>query len=95
MIVQWSHTAIAHLVGIYDYISRDSSLYAQRTIDRLIRRVEQISLHPQSGRAVPEYQSQNIREIISSPYRIIYRMTENHLEALAFVHGRQALRLDE
>jgi len=52
--VQWTHTAIAHLLAIYDHIARDAPLYAQRTVDRLTRRSEQIAMFPHSGRMVPE-----------------------------------------
>ena len=95
MTVHWSHTAIAHLVSIHQYISRDSALYAQQTVDRLISRVEIISEYPRSGRRVPEYRSQDIREVIANPYRIIYQVRESYVEILAVVHIRQTLRLDE
>ena len=80
MRVQWTHTAIAHLLAIYEHIARDAPLYAQCTVDRLTRRSEQIAMFPQSGRMVPEYGAPDIRELIERPYRIIYRIREEAME---------------
>ena len=51
----WTHTAIEHLLAIYEHIAQDAPLYAQRMIDRLTKRSEQITAFPRSGRMVPEY----------------------------------------
>ena len=53
--VHWTHTAIEHLLAIYEHIAQDAPLYAQRMIDRLTKRSEQITAFPRSGRMVPEY----------------------------------------
>jgi len=71
MKVHRTDTAVQHLPAIYEYIGQDTPIYAQRVIDRLIRRSEQIASFPQSGRMVPEYKEENIREVIEKPYRII------------------------
>jgi toxin ParE1/3/4 len=89
--VQWTHTAIAHLLGIYEHIARDVPIYAQRIVDRLTRRSEQIATLPQSGRVVPEYGAPDIREAIERPCRIIYRIREEQIDVLAVVHSAQML----
>ena len=91
MRVHWTHTAVAHLLAIYEHIAQDSPLYAQRTIDRLTRRSEQIAVFPQSGRMVPEYEAPDLREVIERPYRIIYRIQAEQIDILAVVHGAQLL----
>lgn len=63
MRVRWTNTAVRHLLGIYEHIAQDSPVYAQRMIDRLTRRSEQIATFPLSGRMVPEYEAQYIREV--------------------------------
>jgi toxin ParE1/3/4 len=72
MNVHWTDNAENNLDAIYNYIAQRSSTYALRMIDRITRRSIQISDFPLSGRTVPEYESQQIREIIEGPYRIIY-----------------------
>ena len=91
MRVQWTHSAIAHLLAIYEHIARDAPIYAQRLVDRLTRRSEQIATFPQSGRVVPEYGAPDIREVIERPYRIIYRIREDQIDVLAVVHSAQVL----
>jgi addiction module RelE/StbE family toxin len=85
--VNWTIAAQKHLLDIYQYIAADSDLYAQRMMDRLTRRSEQIGQFPQSGRVVPEYELPDIREVIEGPYRIIYRILPKQVDILAVVHG--------
>ena len=94
MRVHWTDNAIAHLLDIYEYIARDSSIYAKRMVDRVTRRSEQIASFPMSGRKVPEYEADDIREIIEKPYRIIYRIKPYQIDVLAIVHRRQLLPED-
>jgi len=89
--VHWTDTAVAHLVAIYERIAQDAPVYAQRMIDRLTKRSEQIATFPESGRIVPEYEAPDIREVIESPYRIIYRIKVDQIDVLAVVHGAQLL----
>ena len=91
MSVHWTHTAIEHLLAIYDHIAQDAPLYAQRLVDRLIKRSEQIATFPRSGRMVPEYAAPDICEVIERPYRIIYRIKTDQIDILAVVHGAQLL----
>ena len=62
MKVFWTDTAVKHLSGIYAYIAQNSPQYARRMVDRLTRRSEQISKFPASGRIVPEFEAEQIRE---------------------------------
>jgi len=71
MKVRWTDKALDNLQNIHDYIARDSRFYALRMVDRLTSRSKQIAFMPFSGRKVPEYQTENIRELIEEPYRII------------------------
>jgi toxin ParE1/3/4 len=63
MKVLWTETAESHLDAIFSYISLDFPQYAKQMIDRITRRSQQISEFPLSGRKVPEYEIDNIREI--------------------------------
>lgn len=95
MKVYWTDTAKSHLYGISDYISRHSETYAKRVIDRLTRRSEQISNFPMSGRVVPEFRIDQIREVFESPYRIIYYIKADCIEVLAVIHGSQNALSDD
>jgi len=77
MRVNWTNNAVDHLVNIYEYIALNSPTYAKQMVDRITRRSEQIGGQPFSGRKVPEYEAENIRELIEKPYRIIYRVKQD------------------
>jgi len=47
------NTALGHPLSIYEYIGQNSPAYADRSIDRLTRRLEKIEAFPDSGRRVP------------------------------------------
>jgi len=89
MKVNWTETAERHLDAIYAYIAQNSPEYALKTVDRITRRSQQIATFPLSGRAVPEYEIEQIREVIEAPYRIIYYIHQNQIDVLAVLHGAQ------
>ena len=70
MKVHWTVTAEGHLDAIHDHIALDSPVYAM--VDHLTQKSRQIADFPLSGRRVPEYENDQIREVIEGPYRIIY-----------------------
>lgn len=93
MNVHWTETADGHLEAIHAYIARDSPEYAQHMVDRLTRRSQQIAGFPLSGRKVPEYEMDQIREVIEGAYRIIYHIMADQIDILAVLHGsRDILR---
>ena len=42
---------------------------------------------------VPEYEKNQIREVIDGPYRIIYYIKPDRIDVLAVIHGAQDIRL--
>ena len=91
MKVHWTHNAVEHLVKIYEYIALNSPTYAKRMVDKITRRSAQIAEHPQSGRKVPEYNANDIRELIERTYRIIYRIKPDQIDVLAVIHGARLM----
>lgn len=87
MNVHWTDTAQDHLAAIHAYIAKDSAEYAARMVDRLTRRTQQIAGFPLSGRRVPEFDMDPIREVIEGPYRIIYHIKPDQIDVLAVVHA--------
>ncbi|MFM8300427.1 MAG: type II toxin-antitoxin system RelE/ParE family toxin [Microcystis aeruginosa] len=87
MKVFWTETAVNHLSSIYKYISQNSPQYAQRLVERLTRRSEQIANFPFSGRLVPEFETEQIREVIEGSYRIIYYIKPEQIDVIAVLHA--------
>ncbi len=91
MKVVWTRNAIEHLASIYGYIAANSPGYARRMVDKITRRSMQIADMPFSGRKVPEYEAEDIRELIEYPYRVIYRIKAGQIDVLAVIHGARQL----
>jgi addiction module RelE/StbE family toxin len=90
--VVWTDLAIADLKSIHEYISRDSKFYADRFIDKLINRVDQLENYSLSGRVVPEFGKEDIRELIEGNYRIIFRVNANHIGIVRVHHSARLLK---
>jgi plasmid stabilization system protein ParE len=93
--VLWTKGADAQLEAIHNYVAQTSPEYARRIVDKLTRRTIQIAAFPFSGRIVPEYELNEIRELIEVPYRVIYLVKgENKgIEVLAVIHSaRESLK---
>src|SRR5437667_10850 len=71
--IRWTEPARDDLRAIHKYIARDSEIYAQRMVDRILRRVEMLETFPEIGGQVEELGRKDIRELIEGNYRIIYR----------------------
>jgi toxin ParE1/3/4 len=87
--VLWTKFAEAQLHAIHDYVAQTSPEYARRIVDNLTRRSIQIASFPFSGRMVPEYELNEVRELIEGPYRLIYLIHEDkdEIEVLAVIHS--------
>lgn len=87
----WTDLAIDDLKSIHDFISLDSRVYARRQVSKIIKRVEQLQLQPQSGRIVPEFSNENIRELIEGNYRLVYRIIEDKIFIVRIHHSARLL----
>jgi toxin ParE1/3/4 len=79
---------------IHNYVAQTSSDYAQRIVDQLTNRSKQIAKFPFSGRMVPEYEINEVRELIEGSYRIVYLIKdeEQMIEVLAVIHSSRERR---
>lgn len=74
--VRWTPQAADDLQAIYDFIARDSPHYAQLTVEDILAATDRLKQFPLMGRQVPERERDDLRELIKSPYRIVYRVGE-------------------
>ena len=84
--------AIEDLRSIHEYISRDSHRYAERFVEKIIERVDQLVAFPKSGRIVPEFNIETIRELIEGNYRIIYKISTNQISIVRVHHSARQLK---
>jgi len=92
MKIIWSPKATNALYEIGFYISKDSKIHAQKLLDELIIKSENIIHFPTAGRVVPEFDNDKIRElIIRDNYRLIYQIAETEILILLIRHVKQKL----
>jgi toxin ParE1/3/4 len=82
----WSNFALQDLEEIYTYTSKFSKAYACRLTDKIIERLDILESQPQMGRIVPEFNNQNLRELIEGNYRIIYQIEIGNIISIVRIH---------
>lgn len=91
MKISWSPLAVDRLESIYEYISRDNPTAAQKTVNRIFKKVESLLKNPERGRKVPEVNRDEIRELFEGEYRIIYRLEAKRINILTIRNFKQIL----
>ncbi len=94
MRVSWTDRAEARLDAICGYIAADAPRAAKALERRLVLRSRQIGKFPQSGRKVPDYDRDDVRELIEGSYRLIYLIKADHVDVLTVMHCAQLLPTD-
>ena len=85
----FSEPSIDDLEGIVGFIANDNREAAGKFGWKLIESVRHLAKFPRFGRVVPEQNDENIREIISKPYRIFYRVKDEMkiVEVIRYWHA--------
>ncbi len=89
--VVWSPRAIEDVDAIAAYIARDSPAYASAVVSKILDATRSLSTFPLSGRIVPEFDDEYIREKIVYSYRVIYRVEDDVVTIATVIHGKQIL----
>ena len=89
--IVWSPQALHDIESIRAYITEDSPRVAELVVGRIIRSVERLQAFPESGRKVPERNDAEIREVIESPYRIVYRVRTGTVEIVTVFRASRLL----
>ena len=90
--VAWAAVAQHDLKQIIDYIAIDSFGNASRILQKIKQKVSDIYFMPDRGRIVPELKEQGVhiyRELIISPWRVIYRISDTTIFVLSFIDSRR------
>jgi plasmid stabilization system protein ParE len=89
MTVVWSNRALRSLADIHRHISADSEQTANHVVDNILKRGDQLAAFPHLGRVVDRYRRPGIRELVESPYRILYRVRRQAVEVVDVFHSAQ------
>jgi len=90
--IVWTSQSLKDLKLIYDYIKTDSTFYANRFLNVLVSRTNQLVDFPESGRIVPEKADPSIRELIEGNYRIFYRLHRNTVTILRIHNASRKIK---
>jgi addiction module RelE/StbE family toxin len=92
--VVWSSRAVEDIRAIATHIAEDSVAYAKSVTQNIVASTRRLATFPMSGRVVPEFSQENIREVFAYNYRIIYRVEGETVTIAAVVHGKRPVELE-
>jgi len=84
--------ALHDLESIAEYIDADSPTYAGIVVKKIVSQTRMLAKFPRVGRKVPEFDDENVRELIVYSYRVVYRLQEDEVVIAAIVHGKRMLQ---
>lgn len=90
--VNWSRRALEDVEGIAERIAADSPAYSGIVVKKITNQAKMLAQFPRSGRKVPEFDDENVRELIVYSYRVIYRLSDDEVLIAAVIHGRRLLQ---
>ena len=86
-----AESAVQDLEAIREYYQEQGvPEVGDRFVKEIISSVEELVIHPDRGRMVPEFNSPQLRELIHPPFRIVYR---RYIEKISIVRVWRSERL--
>lgn len=92
--LEWSPRAVEDVESIAIYIAVDSPAYAKSVVKKIVEKTRGLGKFPFTGRVVPEFDDENLREQFAYSYRIIYRVEDEVITIVAVIHGKRLLELE-
>ena len=89
--VAWTEPAWDDLEAAAEYIARDSEFYAAALVQEAHEAAASLVDFAERGQTVPEFTDESIRELLVKPYRLVYKLTNEHVFIIAFIHGSRRL----
>lgn len=90
--VRWTPGAIGDLEEIDAYLRLRSREVAAKIVEKILRRAKSIAIFPRLGPMVHGHDDENLRELLESFYRVIYRIIDDeHIEIITIFHAARQL----
>src|SRR5262249_6954836 len=90
--VVWTEPALRRLRGILDYVAGQSPTNAATLGERILAAPNQLEMFPLIGAVVPEFERDDLRELLVHSFRILYIVRDDTCIIVAVIHGRQDLK---
>lgn len=89
MKILFTPTGRRQSLEVLAYIHRDNPSAAIDFRQKAEKSLSRLKKFPESGRAIPEFPELPFREVIVSPYRFFYKVTDDSVWIVAVWHGAQ------
>jgi plasmid stabilization system protein ParE len=94
--LSFSKLAIEDLKGIKEYyLEQGVPQIGQDFVAAIVEHIETLSAHPDIGRVVPEFNDDSIRELIHSPFRVVYLREIESIKIIRVWRSERLLKLSE
>ncbi len=92
--ITFTESAVSDLENILGYYREQGAPETgKKLVAEIIGQTERLSLYPKSGRIVPEFGMEQLREIIHPPFRIVYRHEKNKIRIVRIWRSERQLEL--
>ena len=91
-----ANSAYCDLEGIREYYEEEGVPHiGQQFITAITKHLETLLENPDIGRVVPEFGEDRIRELIHSPFRIVYLREKDSIHVIRVWRSERLLKLPE
>ena len=92
--ILFAESAVQDLEDIRDYyLEQQLPEVGDRFLEEIISLVEELPVHPDRGRIVPEFNRPQLRELIRPPFRIVYHRDKSRLRIVRVWRSERLMRL--
>lgn len=92
--ITFAESALKDLDAIRNwYTDHEVPAVGERLLREIISQVEGLADFPESGRIVPEFGIMNLREIVHSPFRIVYRHDKSRVRIVRVWRSEGLLKM--
>jgi addiction module RelE/StbE family toxin len=84
--IVWDYRALRELAEIDAYIAQDNPTAGTAMVQKIRQRVSVLSEFPESARSG---RVKGTRELIVSPYVVVYRIRDGMIEIASVMHGQR------
>ena len=93
--ISFALSAVEDLDGIHKwYFEQQAPETGARLLKEIIAEIKSLSRFPERGRVVPEFNVQQLREIIYPPFRIVYRLDSTRIRIVRVWRSERLLKID-
>ncbi len=89
MKLQWTRSALADVVRLYEFLSPVNPAAAARTVQSLTAAPAKLLQQPRIGERLEEFEPREVRRLLVGRYEIRYELRESILYILRIWHTRE------